>query len=1680
MICLACAELRAADAGPTCPSCGGMLVPATPEHIDALVQEKLRRRIADWQATRLVDDSTASRLTASLTGMAVASASVSVLSVSVLGDASALEQKADALAERLEQLEDWRPDWGQAFFQALEKAAREEREAPRDAREERDDLGLAADSGQALFQRSDVGTLGDGLDAMVALDDASGGARGDTPKLHEYVWWFLGAVLVLGGSLMGVREAWRALGGVPRQLLVTSALFAYHAGFVGLGVLLARRSSSAGRVLASIGVALLPVVFVALSSLVGLAPVVGGAVSAVAAGLGLLTLRPVGRLLHGASTVSLGVALIPSLLAGLPLMGLDEEPSTRTLCAFAGVVALGGSAWRARSERSSQAGLSVLTTGLYGALFLAVFSVASAPSGFDTLSPGSPLFAGMTLWAVALASVVAGVAMQPSAREAHPQAAPAVETLAHAVVACGALAGALSAFSVTPGELPWVDVASAFTPVAAALAFFMLEPRRRALVHPGVLASALAGVLLARLQLPAEPGGWMVGLAAVGAGLLVVGRMSEQSAVRFWLVGWGVVLSLASLVLTSWVDAAWGTGARWPEVATSVLVAVAAHLTGGYRHRGLHYLGGLAVLVGTFAAIPATEVLAENWTGLAALTLVAALYGVAGLFQETWRSRSGTMSTLRPLDDLSLAVAALGVLYALKGLIVFTDAPLLPFLLSTGTRLGDAGVGCLPIALLSTLLLLRVRRDHSRLVSTLAAGGLALSVVHFCRMSGLFSEVPADRPLLYALVALGFSALTALRGPEPEEPAEAPRGRQLLGWLRLPYPARGRPLYTDGFAVVACLLALLVLSFLTGWMSSPNEDERLRVVLSGVLLTGSAGLAFLSRGFVTWRLRGSVGTLAIAGLLIALTAMLNRAGRPLPPDVAALRLPLIGGGLWLLALGTRRFGPALGRLLEKERHGRVYHLVPHAGVAALGIVLAVQPWLIGGPGLSRALTVVPPLMPLGAGFLALLLAFSFRAAVVAHLGLLLGLQGAALWAVHRTVLGHALVSLEPPNAWWARVELLDAARSLPWLDTGAWLPAGELVSDLWYRVFIGIAAGGLVYASAALVLAVSGASFAFLRPLLASESDNFGPQLLEALHLWSTRAAWLVFLAASFQPGLEAAGLTLASGVLLVASRVRAGRVAAGLGLLLVVHALAHREDTFGAWPGPVLALVSLLLVVLSPRVARWRGLDEGTVRPLAQLGALFYALHAVLYALTTGGRPNPLVALPYLVLQSFDGLGGYWTQSFALPVTLALIAATLLVGACQWKGALARMGAGWGSVWAGVAAVSGLAVWLVADADGLREKLTYEALLSMQGTALALGAAGVAVLAHVANLGVRSGREDIARGLRWGRDAWLLSTGGLIALAAMLMPAPDERALPLAGAAIGLGVAVSLHCAWSERTGRHVYFVQVAVVGVYALVRALYARDLRPEHDALFALALGFVLVGVTVLARRAGIPPVEQATRRFAALLPVGMALVLPSEATGEAALLAGGSGLLYAVLGAVERSRLFGSLAATACNVALLVGALSADLDGIEVYLAPLGLLLLMLGQLFTSSLPRAARNAVRIVGGLLLYVPAAAKLTLQLGQAADGTYAFVFGAACVLGVVTGMALQIRAYLALGTLFLTLDVAATLVHAGLRDHRIGFLVMTLTGLTIVGGRVLATLRRQELELMVRRVRVAIRGWD
>ena len=300
-----------------------------------------------------------------------------------------------------------------------------------------------------------------------------------------------------------------------------------------------------------------------------------------------------------------------------------------------------------------------------------------------------------------------------------------------------------------------------------------------------------------------------------------------------------------------------------------------------------------------------------------------------------------------------------------------------------------------------------------------------------------------------------------------------------------------------------------------------------------------------------------------------------------------------------------------------------------------------------------------------------------------------------------------------------------------------------------------------------------------------------------------------------------------------------------------------------------------------------------------------------------------------------------------------------------------------------------------------------------------------------------------------------------------------------LAGiAALGLLLAISVHAIAWQGAARHVAIVEALVVAFYAFA----TRSFRPgpEVDALLGLLYGFSLLGVAVVARRRKITNVANATRRFAAALPIALLLLTTNGATNQAAGLALGASFLYGAMAFAERSRIFGSLAALAANLALVVFAVAQGLQGIEVFVGPLGILVTALAQIFAPRMSAQARSALRILGGALLYLPAGMKLTLQLGAADDATYSVVFGAVCLIGVVAGLALRVRAYLALGTLFFTLDVIATLVQVGLRDHRVGFVLLSASGLGILGIMIAITLFRDRAWAIVSRLRSRLRSWD
>jgi hypothetical protein len=206
----------------------------------------------------------------------------------------------------------------------------------------------------------------------------------------------------------------------------------------------------------------------------------------------------------------------------------------------------------------------------------------------------------------------------------------------------------------------------------------------------------------------------------------------------------------------------------------------------------------------------------------------------------------------------------------------------------------------------------------------------------------------------------------------------------------------------------------------------------------------------------------------------------------------------------------------------------------------------------------------------------------------------------------------------------------------------------------------------------------------------------------------------------------------------------------------------------------------------------------------------------------------------------------------------------------------------------------------------------------------------------------------------------------------------------------------------------------------------------------------------------------------------------LTMRGGPTNTAAMFAVAASVLYGAVALSEQNRLFGSLAAASVNVGLVVFALAQGLDGIEIWLGPLGLLVAALGQIFGAKMSHASRSAIRITGGVLLYLPSGLKLALRLGAATDATYSIVFGCVCLLGVLIGVVLKVRAYLALGTLSLTLDVIANLVHAGLRDHRLGFVLLSSSGILILGAMIFVTMRRDRAWAVVGRVRSRLRAWD
>ncbi len=364
---------------------------------------------------------------------------------------------------------------------------------------------------------------------------------------------------------------------------------------------------------------------------------------------------------------------------------------------------------------------------------------------------------------------------------------------------------------------------------------------------------------------------------------------------------------------------------------------------------------------------------------------------------------------------------------------------------------------------------------------------------------------------------------------------------------------------------------------------------------------------------------------------------------------------------------------------------------------------------------------------------------------------------------------------------------------------------------------------------------------------------------------------------------------------------------------------------------------------------------------------------------------------------------------------------------------------------------------------------------------ALAAVCAGLALAHQTVAFAVSRRLEDHSFALAAARD--MLLVGGAAAVGAWcgadrLDPGQFAAHLGLASLA-----ACAIANAWAfavERRALHVYLLQCALVGSYAVLRQTWLRSAGPEDDAAVLLSIGFLLVGATVAARRAHLDHAADAVRRFAGLLPLGMGAALPWQATTDNALWSLGAAGMYGLLGKLGGSRAMSALGAVAANLALVQAAITQGFAGFEVWFGAFGLLVAVLSHLYADVLESEVRGALRLVGAGLGYIPAAAALVWQIGDAQNDGYPLGLAAACLAGVTIGAALRVRAYLLLGAGFLLLDLATVLVRASLRDQRLGFVALSSSGLLVLALMVLWSTRRAQVQATVRRIQRVLARWQ
>lgn len=1486
----------------------------------------------------------------------------------------------------------------------------------------------ASESSKQSSDRNDVTRphVG-GIDSLLSLESLTETLK---PLFNEYVWWFIAMVLVISGSIMGIREAWLRFEGILRPFMILFAFFVYHVLFLGLGLFIHRKSTGTGKMLMLIAGALIPLMFFISANILRVSPEAGAAATAIALLLTFITLLPLTRRVQVPYASALLCVPIPFALGALAGLAPVMPILLPTL-----IVAIGAATMSAVGLIDTKKEIMALVFAVL-ALSILVFALFTLPIAVtDDLSGALRL----TVLVMALGQFSL---LQRSFDRLHGRFFAALEIVAYAMLALIAFVAAAAFAGQAGSTLPFTFHMLVIVP---AIAIFLRAARyHNAAIHAVIFLCMVFCLRLTRIVTPEYA--WQVfAFFIFPLALPWFSRNFHPEKKKIFLY-WAVVSGICASVVQLF--------SAQPHIAaafTGLLTAVTIHRAAGFSRSPWHYLSPIGVL--TFVArlpLPAEIILQPNEVFLA----MAVLYAIGGFFFERHAAPPDETSPGSPIDDLSLCFGALALL-------VFT-APVVASETWT-VQYADRNIALRPVVWLAfawLFMTLRTLRDRSAVISAYA--GLAVTF-------GLYNILAppdfAQAALFCTVMAVFFYLIAATLRSAVTVPA-ASFGRVFLMRLRLPFNQGGLNNIAVGSAFVTLVLLAAALLSAANWISMPDFSFRLPLLVAMVACMVIAGAVFHYRVFAIFRLRGSLVMLYVLLGAIALTAIINRLGRPLPVDVVTLRLLLLFPLIALVAFTVQVYGPRYAAYLQAESQGRWYFLVPATGVAGLTLLLAYEVFAVSLFDFDRAFAFVPPTAYLALALYPLILVHTVHVGLRHLFYLFLPIFVAALFA-SQSFTGPALYYSAEAAAWLPRTFAGNASDLL--MNFSLALKPGLSYLQFRQNIVMGIAAGALALAVLAVISRRHNALQLFTKGLFTQNNTGVSKES----GLWSLGFTALIGLmslqVATIEPG---AILFFVAILYLWAQNVRASALIMFTGGLLIVHGGAHMSAVYPLWPGPALALAAIVMLLPAKSVAKRLDLSENFVSDTAFLAGSLYLLAGFFYAATEGQVANALAAGTSILIANASYLArDDYFRSAGLVVTLLLASGYFRLALALKRGP-SRSTLAWLSAVFFSAAIT-TASWLILSRLGYNFNFLQASPYALSG-----------VLVYLIILTFFAGRLQSAdterhAGYVTALDTLVISCG--VVLAAM----SRELTNPLPGAAFAslavliMYLLLNIIAALKTQRTRYVYIAQMTIAGIYYSARPILRID-NAQTDAFFVLGYAFALVGVSVFANRFSLKVVSEPTRRFAAALPLVAALVVDNFRSLNTALLSVISSGLYFTLSRLGERHLFAALAAITLNAALFFVALAAGYDSSEFYAFPAGLTVIFFATIFKGSLSLENQARVRTIGGLIAYLPAALQVTMRSGLAQNPVYSLAFGAVCLVGMLVGTLLHVRSYLFLGVLFFTLDVVANLVQEGLQNQFVGFMLLTFTGLALIMILIVYNLKNEQVKEIYRRLSAKFARWQ